>query len=272
MKNISHIIWFTRWMHRLFSAMLRRLSVVDLMPSVFAPRTRWLYDRRSGRVRSFRLRRTLADYWSYDQTLASSGLDLQRWPQGERLKQQYQAMLADGRQPVILDCGANIGCSTYWLATEFPRARVLAIEPDAGNVALAQHNTRHCPNVTVLRAAVAATDCMLRIADAGASADSFRTEPSAEGDIHGYAIASLLTQVGATPHELLLAKVDIEGFEQQLFSENTEWLAATGAVIVETHDWMLAGQASAVPLLRCLGALRRDFLVHGEHIMSFRIP
>ena len=68
-----------------------------------------------------------------------------------------------------------------------------------------------------------------------------------------------------------MAKIDIEGFEQDLFSANTEWVAECGAIIVETHDWMLAGQASAVPLLRCLGALRRDFLVSGEHVMSFRI-
>lgn len=172
----------------------------------------------------------------------------------------------------MLDCGANIGCSTYWLATEFQQARVLAIEPDADNVALARRNTRDCPNVTVLHAAVAATDCRLRIADAGASADSFRTVPASDGDIPGYAIASLLAQAGATPRDLLLAKIDIEGFEQELFSANTDWLADSGAVIVETHDWMLAGQASAVPLLRCLGALRRDFLVQGEHVMSFRIP
>lgn len=272
MKKISHVIWFVRWLQRLFSALLRRLSVVDLVPSVLTPRRRWLYDRRCDRVRGFKLRRSLADYWSYDQTLASSGLDLRRWPQGARLREQYQAMLAEGRRPVVLDCGANIGCSTYWLATKFPQARVLAIEPDAENVALARYNTRHCPNAEVLHAAVAATDCRLRIANTGANADSFRTEPALDGDILGYSIPTLLSVAGSAPSDLLLAKIDIEGFEQQLFSENTDWLAESGAVIVETHDWLLAGQASAVPLLRCLGALRRDFLVQGEHVMSFRIP
>jgi FkbM family methyltransferase len=272
MKHISHIVWFARWLQRLSSSLMRRLSVIDLVPSFLAPRRRWLYDRRTGRVRSFRLRRVLADYWSYDQTLASLGLDLRRWPQGERLKQRYLEMLAAGRRPVVLDCGANIGCSTYWLATEFPLATVLAIEPDTANAALAEHNTRHCPNVRVLRAAVAASDCRLRIADAAASQDAFRTVPADEGDIQGYSVASLLELAGAPPADLLLAKIDIEGFEQQLFSHNTEWLAESGAIIVETHDWMLAGQASAVPLLRCLGALQRDFLVQGEHVMSFRIP
>jgi FkbM family methyltransferase len=271
MKRISHLIWFVRWLQRLSSALLRGLPIVDLVPSLLGPRNRHLYDRRIGRIRSFRLRHDLADYWSYDQTLASCGLALRRWPQGDRLREHYRHMLAAGRTPVVLDCGANIGCSTYWLATEFPQATVLAIEPDAENAAIAEHNTRHCTNVRMLRAAVAANDCRLRIANAGANADSFQTVAAAEGEIQGYSIASLLAQAGATPADLLLAKIDIEGFEQDLFAANTEWIAECGAIIVETHDWMLAGQASAVPLLRCLGALRRDFLVSGEHVMSFRL-
>lgn len=271
MKRISHTVWFVRWVQRLGSALLRRRNVIDLVPSFLAPRHRYLFDRRAGQLRSFRLRRELADYWSYDQTLASSGLDLSQWPQGELLKRRYREMLETGRKPVVLDCGANIGCSTYWLATEFPQATVLAIEPDGANAAIAEHNTRNCPNVRVLRAAVSAHDGRLRIANMGASSDSFRTEVAQEGDIPGYSIASLLAQAGASPSELLMAKIDIEGFEQDLFSANTEWVAECGAIIVETHDWMLAGQASAVPLLRCLGALRRDFLVSGEHVMSFRI-
>jgi FkbM family methyltransferase len=271
MNRISHLVWFVRWLQRLGSALMRGLSVVDLVPSFLSPCRRYLYDRRVGMVRSFRLRRELADYWSYDQTLASSGLDLGRWQQGARLKNRCSEMVSAGRRPIVLDCGANIGCSTYWLATEFPQATVLAIEPDATNASLAEHNTRNCPNVRVLRAAVAATDCRLRITNEGANADSFRTVAADEGEIQGYSIASLLAKAGATPADLLLAKIDIEGFEQDLFSANTEWIAECGAIIVETHDWMLTGQASAMPLLRCLGALRRDFLVSGEHVMSFRI-
>lgn len=271
MKRISHLIWFVRWLQRLGGAIMRGRSVVDLVPSFLAPRNRVFYDRRVGQLRCFRLRRDLADYWSYDQTLASSGLDLRRWEQGAKLRQRCAEIIAAGRRPVVLDCGANIGGSAYWLATEYPDAIVLAVEPSAANAAIAAHNTRHCPNVRVLRAAVAANDCRLRIANESASADSYRTVAAQQGEIQGYSIASLLAQAGAAPSDLLLAKIDIEGFEEDLFSANTEWVAECGAIIVETHDWMLAGQASAVPLLRCLGSLRRDFLVSGEHVMSFRL-
>lgn len=271
MKRISHIIWFGRWAQRLGSALFRGHSLVDLLPSFVLWRHRLIYDRRIGGVRSFKVRRELADYWSFDQNISTTALDLRRWPQGRWLKQRCEDMVAAGRRPIILDCGANIGCSSYWLAIEYPQATVIAVEPDPENALLAEYNTRHCTNVKVLRAAVAARDCRLSIVNQSANADSFRTSPSKDGDITGYSIASLLTQEGATYADLLLAKIDIEGFEQDLFSANTEWVPECGAIIVETHDWMLPGQASAVPLLRCLGALNRDFLIHGEHVMSFRI-
>ena len=271
MKTLSHAIWFGRWLQRLGSALMRRRKVIDLLPSVLAPQRRWLFDRRVGKVRKFVVRPSLSDYWSYDQCLGSSGFDLDLHPQGRLLRERYASMLAAGRTPAILDCGANIGCSAYWLGVEFPQARILAVEPDADNVRLAEMNTRHCPNVRVVQAAVASADCRVSLSNIDQGSDAFRTEVSNAGAVPAYSVASLLAQIGAQPQDLLLAKIDIEGFEQELFSRNTEWVGLAGAIIVETHDWMLPGQATASNLLRCLSAVKRDFLVDGEHVMSFRI-
>lgn len=271
MKKLHHSIWLARWIQRLCSALLRGHKVIDLVPSFLSPRQRYLFDRRVGRVHRILLRKTLSDYWSYDQCLAIPALDLDRFPQGERLRQCYEEMLAEGRTPVILDCGANIGCSAYWLGTEFPRAQVVAVEPDSSNVELAQINTRACTNVRIVHGAVASTDCMLSLSNTEQGSDAFRTELSPSGSVRGYSIEALMKLVGAGPADLLLAKIDIEGFEHELFSRNTEWVEKAGAIIVETHDWMLPGQATATHLLRALSRVPRDFLVDGEHVLSFRI-
>ena len=42
----------------------------------------------------------------------------------------------------IIDAGANIGLSSVFFAHKYPRARVVAIEPEAENFALLQRNTR----------------------------------------------------------------------------------------------------------------------------------
>ena len=264
MKKVYHVVWLARWLQRLTSAIVRRRKVIDLLPSFLAPRYRILFDTRTGRLHKFVLRKSLSDYWSYDQCLASGALDLERHPQGRSLRAHYVAMLTAGRTPAILDCGANIGCSTYWLANEFPKARILAVEPDTENAKLAVINTRHCPNVRVVQAAVASADFLLALANTDNGADAFRTELSASGTIAGYSIASLLSQIEAEPADLLVAKIDIEGFEQELFSRNTDWVDSAAAIIVETHDWMLPGQATATNLLRRLSVGKRDFLVDGE--------
>lgn len=271
MNRISHTVWLVRWLQRLGSALMRRHKVIDLLPSVLAPRQRLLFDRRSGKFRKFKLRRSLSDYWAYDQCLASAGLDLGRHPQGRKLRETYETMLAAGKTPVVLDCGANIGFSSYWLGVEFPRARLIAVEPDIDNAKLAEFNTRDCDNVSVLRAAVASVDCLVDLTNTSGGSDAFRTEISSSGDISGYSIATLLAKFDAVPEDVLFAKIDIEGFEQELFSRNTGWVAAAAAIVVETHDWMLPGQATATHLLRAVSSGERDFLVSGEHIMSFRI-
>jgi FkbM family methyltransferase len=271
MKKLSHVVWFARWIQRLASTLLRGRKIVDLLPSFVSPRMRFLYDRRIGAVRRIVLRRSLSDYWSYDQCIAMTRFDLDRFPQGQRLRERYETMIAAGRTPVILDCGANIGCSAYWFGVEFPKAQVLAVEPDRDNAELTKKNTRHCTNVSVIHGAVASTDCRMMLANTEQGSDAFRTEVAESGNIAGYSIATLLQQVGAQQDDLLLTKIDIEGFEQELFSSNTDWVDFAGAIVVETHDWMLPGHATATNLLRCLSRGHRDFLVDGEHVLSFRI-
>ncbi len=271
MKKISHFIWFVRWLQRLGSAILRRRKVIDLLPSLIVPKRRLLFDRRIKRLCTFNLRKQLSDYWAYDQCLALTALDLDRFPQGRMLRERYEGMLAEGRTPLILDCGANIGFNTYWLAVEFPRALVLAVEPDSDNVRLAERNTRSCSNVRIVHGAVAAVDCRLSLTNADQGSDAFRTIPNDEGDVCGHSVATLLRMFDGRACDLLIAKIDIEGFERELFSSHTEWVDEAWAIIVETHDWMLPGQATATNLLRALSRERRDFLVDGEHVLSFRL-
>ena len=54
----------------------------------------------------------------------------------------------------IIDAGANVGYSATWFATTYPRANVIAIEPDEENFRMLVRNTAHQANVVPLRAAL----------------------------------------------------------------------------------------------------------------------
>ncbi len=45
----------------------------------------------------------------------------------EFMQRTYEQILVAGRQPLIVDCGANIGASVLLFATRYPRAHILAI-------------------------------------------------------------------------------------------------------------------------------------------------
>src|SRR5262249_7165282 len=57
------------------------------------------------------------------------------------LCRQYALRLA-GPVEYIVDAGANIGLASLYLLRRFPRARVVAVEPDTENLEIARHNLR----------------------------------------------------------------------------------------------------------------------------------
>ena len=272
MHKISQTVWFARWALRLGNNLLRRSPIIDLLPPFIARSRRYFYDRRLGHFRRLRVRNLLSDYWAYDQSIVCANFDYRRFPQFSVLQARYDRIVREGRVPLIIDCGANIGMSAYWFATQFPAARVLAVEPDSANAEMARANNEAFPQVQVLQAAVAPVDCKVTLLNTDKGADAFRTEMSADGSIDAYSIVSLARIAKLEVRDLFIVKVDIEGFEDVLFESDTDWIAAAELVIVEPHDWMISGKAKANNMLRALSRTPRDFLINGEHVLSFRLP
>ena len=67
-----------------------------------------------------------------------------------------------------------------------------------------------------------------------------------------------------------MIKIDIEGFEEDLFSINTSWLDVFQVMIIEIHDWLIPRMATSSNLLKCLAKLNRDLIIHGENFVSIK--
>ena len=65
-------------------------------------------------------------------------------------------------------------------------------------------------------------------------------------------------------------KIDIEGFENELFSKNTEWIDNFPIIIIELHDWMLPKTCKSSNFLSSISKKNRDFLYSGENIFSIK--
>ena len=163
------------------------------------------------------------------------------------LDQEYVTPF-DVNPKLIIDGGANIGMSTLFFSQKYPRARIVAVEPEISNFEILKKNCEGTPNVTLINAALWPTDQALAIRDSGAEKWAFsvaqRNNSTATGSISAVTIPGLLRQLGLEYIDIL--KLDIEGAERELFAEGAEsWLGSVGQIIIELHDRFVYGCSSA---------------------------
>lgn len=138
---------------------------------------------------------------------------------------------------VILDLGSNIGLTVAHLAHTFPLARVIGVEMDAANFALARENTASFgERVTLLHAAVWTTDGTINYG--GDRSDGFQVAGPEDG------AGTLLTSPALRVDTILdrngidvadYVKMDIEGAEEAILESSPAWLDRVRSLKVEVH-------------------------------------
>ena len=96
-----------------------------------------------------------------------------------------------------------------------------------------------------------------------------RTERSENGDVSLVTIPDLIDAEGPGA-SLFLVKIDIEGFEKDVFGNATPWIDKSAATIVEIHDWLFPGEGTSRNLFRDMANLEREVLISGENLIFLR--
>lgn len=212
----------------------------------------------------FFIRRFDTDMAVLRQVFVDRQYDLDRFPQGRVVRARYEDTLRRGKTPLIIDAGAHAGFASRFFAEAYPLARILAVEPDPRNAAMCRANVASLPRVEVIEAAIGSRPGHVAVARNEGESWGVRTVRADQGPPI-VTVAELRSRVA--DGELLIVKVDIEGFESDLFAEATEWVADTAALIVEPHDWMLPGAGSSQPMQRLMAQHGRELLVSGESVV-----
>ncbi len=256
------------WALQLARILSPRQRFLALSPPVL--RQQVLFDCKSWTFQTVQIRSWI-DWTTLYQIYFKNDYGVEKLARAAELQSRYQVIVARGAKPLILDCGANIGLSARFFADTYPQALIICIEPDAGNAAQARINTSG-KSVTVLEAAIGSTDARGRIVDATTDNNAFQITPDANGPVSIVALSTLLKEYAVGGVEPFIVKIDIEGFERDLFSRHTDWIDRFPLLIIELHDWMLPGSASARPFLQAIAARNRDFIYHGENVFSIANP
>jgi FkbM family methyltransferase len=217
------------------------------------------------------LRDCVSDHSIFWQCLIRRQYDIAHFAQYAELQRRYQEIVASGAQPLIVDCGGNIGLSARWFAHQFPKARILVIEPDRENFALLQRNVAALGGrVEPILGGIWGVPTTLEIVNPDSGHAAYRVDAATGGGgpVRAYTINELLEREKA--ERILICKIDIEGAQTSVFAENTEWVDKTDAILIELDDWRLPWQGTSIPFFERMSRTPFDYLLHGETLCCFR--
>jgi FkbM family methyltransferase len=169
------------------------------------------------------------------------------------LERDYQLTLAKPPR-LIVDAGANIGLVSALFASQFPEAKIIAIEPLAENVQLLVENMRPYPNVQPVHAAIWNKSGTVNLVTHDQDEKflghwgirvSEGLTASGSPPVRAMTILEVLVNSGFPVIDIL--KIDIEGAELDIFNKDARlWLARTNVLIIELHDRFRPGCKAAV--------------------------
>jgi FkbM family methyltransferase len=182
----------------------------------------------------------------------------------DRLK---TSMVSSGKIPLIIDCGANVGLSSVWFSERFPETTVIAIEPEARNFDILALNAKAFPNIIPMKAAVSDRKSRVRLLNDTETPWAWRTQEAELGSVATVTIPDAVRSNDR--YSLFIVKIDIEGFEVNLFRQETEWVDDVPLLIFEMHDWMRPWSGCGNAIFSALTRKKRDYLVRGENVFSY---
>ncbi len=141
----------------------------------------------------------------------------------------------------IVDLGANVGLATLYFRHQYPDGVIYSVEPEPSNYELLLKNLNNeilHQNIVPMHAAIDAEDGEAAVHVNGLLYNATITAANNTGSVvKMISMKTLLNKFNIERIDLL--KIDIEGTEQRLFEENTEWLDKVRHLLIEFHSELI---------------------------------
>lgn len=189
---------------------------------------------------------------------------------GEFISDYCQAInyIKTKNRPVVIDAGANIGLFSIAVKNSVQNATLYLIEPDSENFELATYNTKRYNGIKCIKAGLWSHKCRLSIVPSEQPWGIRVQEDDLVGEngIDAISIQDLCDEYDI--EKIDLVKMDVEGAEDVIFSENIMWIDRTSAIVMEVHEEIAPGVSERIDrIMTEKGFLSSKF---GENIFYFR--
>lgn len=246
--------------------LFRRRGGRYLLLSPNHARRQVMFDRKQRKFISIDIRDKV-DFYTIGQVYLDEDYGLDKLRRQDDLMAYYRSIEQSGKKPLIIDCGGNTGLATRYFSENYPQAKIVCIEPDPANLAQARKNNSS-PNIVFMENAIGSEKSRGTIVDPGLGNNGYRISCADDGATEIVSINGILEQFDANAYTPFIVKIDIEGFESELFSKNLEWIEKFPLLVIELHDWMLPRSGNANNFIKAIAPLQRDFVYHGENVFS----
>jgi FkbM family methyltransferase len=156
---------------------------------------------------------------------------------------EYSCLRELSEPSLVMDLGANVGYSAAYFLSVFPKARIVAVEPDERNLAICKANLLpYGDRVLLLHGAVWSRTTTLRLLrgtfgdgrEWATQVGELSEEEGTSVGIQAWDVGSLIEMSGGRTVDLL--KVDIERAELSIFGESAgPWLHKVRNICIELH-------------------------------------
>jgi FkbM family methyltransferase len=157
--------------------------------------------------------------------------------------EEYAGLRGLAEPSLVLDLGANVGYSAAYFLSVFPKARIVAVEPDDRNVAICRANLApYGGRALILHGAVWSRIATLRLLkgsygdgrESATQVGELSAEEVTSESVQSWDVGTLIDMSGGDMVDLL--KVDIERAELSVFGESAaSWLPRVRNISIELH-------------------------------------
>ncbi len=200
--------------------------------------------------------------------------NLKKFEVWNEIKIFYEKKIKD-KKSLILDCGSNIGSSSIYFSKQYKNSHIVLIEPDKRSFEFSKNNVSGNGNFFFNKAI---SNLKQNIGFFNDEKDSRASKIFKESNntVDCITVDSIISHFGNSDYFPFLIKIDIEGYEKDLFLSNYDWIDKFKVIIIEFHDWMIPGKYNSYNFLNALVEImkkknKRDNLITGENFISIRI-
>lgn len=140
----------------------------------------------------------------------------------------------DSQNPLIIDCGANMGMSIIYFKKLYPNCKIIAFEPDESIFKVLSHNLNsfNLNNITLINKALWHTETTLDFYVEGGDGGRISTKYDKNNIIN--IKTDILSNYLKTKIDFL--KIDIEGSETVVLEESQHLLINVKNIFIEYHS------------------------------------